>query len=75
MRILYFSDNSSDHNYRFLEKFVSHGFEVVFLDATQDATAARPLPPGVRGRGSSTASPAMLIPASMRALWLSLDLW
>jgi L-malate glycosyltransferase len=48
MRILYFTDNSSDHNLRFLEKFISHGIEVVFLDATQDATTARPLPVGVR---------------------------
>ena len=48
MRILYFSDNSSDHNFRFLEKFVSEGLEVIFLDATQDAKGARPLPTGVR---------------------------
>lgn len=48
MRILYFSDNSSDHNHRFLEEFISQGLEVVFLDATHDATAARPLPAGVR---------------------------
>lgn len=49
MRILYFSDNSSDHNHRFLEKFISQGLEVVFLDATQDSmTAAKPLPGGVR---------------------------
>ncbi len=48
VRILYFTDNSSDHNLRFLEKFISHGVEVVFLDATQDATAAKPLPAGVQ---------------------------
>ena len=48
MRILYFSDNSSDHNFRFLEKFVSEGLEVIFLDAAQDAKGARPLPTGVR---------------------------
>jgi glycosyltransferase involved in cell wall biosynthesis len=48
VRILYFTDNSSDHNLRFLEKFISHGVEVIFLDATQDATAAKPLRAGVR---------------------------
>ena len=48
MRILYFTDNTSDHNLRFLEKFISHGVEVVFLDATQDATTAKPLPGGVQ---------------------------
>jgi glycosyltransferase involved in cell wall biosynthesis len=48
MRILYFTDNSSDHNLRFLEMFISHGIEVIFLDATQDATTARPVPVGVQ---------------------------
>ncbi|HXM63767.1 MAG TPA: glycosyltransferase family 4 protein [Terriglobales bacterium] len=47
MRILYFSDNSSDHNLRFLEKFVSEGLEVIFLDATQGAKPVRSLPAGV----------------------------
>jgi glycosyltransferase involved in cell wall biosynthesis len=48
MRILYFTDNSSDHNLRFLEMFISHGIEVIFLDATQDATTARPVPVGAQ---------------------------
>ena len=48
VRILYFTDNSSDHNLRFLEEFISHGVEVVFLDATRDATAAKPLPAGIQ---------------------------
>src|SRR5215471_5507942 len=32
MRVLYFSDNSSDHNRRFLQKISSHGHEAFFLD-------------------------------------------
>jgi L-malate glycosyltransferase len=48
VRILYFSDNSSDHNFRFLEKFVAYGLEVIFLDATRGAAAGRPIPAGVR---------------------------
>jgi L-malate glycosyltransferase len=47
VRILYFSDNSSDHNHRFLEKLTSFGHEMYFLDATQDS-AGRLLPAGVR---------------------------
>ncbi len=34
MRVLYFSDNGSDHNRRFLEKIASFGHEVFFLDIT-----------------------------------------
>ena len=34
MRVLYFSDNGSDHNRRFLEKIGSFGHEVFFLDFT-----------------------------------------
>lgn len=48
MRILYFSDNRSDHNRRFLEKLISFGHEVYFLDATQPDSAGRSLPAGAR---------------------------
>ena len=48
MRILYFSDNGSDHNRRFLEKLTAFGHDVCFLDATQAGFAANPLPRGVR---------------------------
>ena len=47
MRILYFSDNSSDHNRRFVEKLASFGHEVCFLDATQTRLAENWLPRGV----------------------------
>ncbi len=39
MRILYFSDNSSDHNRRFLEKLSFYGHEVWFLDSANDEAA------------------------------------
>ncbi|MGC2183431.1 MAG: glycosyltransferase family 4 protein [Terriglobales bacterium] len=39
MRILYFSDNSSDHNRRFLEKLSFYGHEVWFLDSADDEAA------------------------------------
>lgn len=47
MRILYFSDNNSDHNRRFLEKLASFGHDVCFLDATQTSLAENWLPRGV----------------------------
>jgi L-malate glycosyltransferase len=47
VRILYFSDNNSDHNHRFLEKLTSFGHEVHFLDATQESLGSS-LPGGVR---------------------------
>ncbi len=49
MRVLYFSDNSSDHNLRFLEKLSSSGHEVWFLDASNEYSSAGRLPEGVRG--------------------------
>lgn len=47
MRILYFSDNSSGHNRRFLAKLALR-HEVYFLDATQEGPAEN-LPGGVQG--------------------------
>ncbi len=47
MRILYFSDNSSEHNRRFLEKISASGHEAWFLDASSDDLRAGWLPPGV----------------------------
>lgn len=48
MRILYFSDNSSDHNRRFLEKLAGFGHEVFFLDAGNATEPGGWLPRGVR---------------------------
>jgi L-malate glycosyltransferase len=47
VRILFFSDNSSDHNRRFIEKLSAFGHEVWFLDATSDRVPEGWLPPGV----------------------------
>jgi glycosyltransferase involved in cell wall biosynthesis len=47
VRIVYVSDNSSDHNRRFLEKLASFGHDVCFLDATQTSLAENWLPRGV----------------------------
>jgi L-malate glycosyltransferase len=48
VRVLYFSDNSSDHNRRFLEKLSFFGYEVWFLDTANDSVTDGWLPPGVR---------------------------
>lgn len=46
MRVLYFTDNSSDHNRRFLEKIASNGNEVWFLDVTRDRPPVWSMPTG-----------------------------
>jgi L-malate glycosyltransferase len=48
VRILYFSDNCSDHNRRFLEKLRSFDHDVYFLDATQEGLVENWLPRGVQ---------------------------
>ena len=48
MRVLYFSDNSSDHNRRFLVKLAFFGHEVWFLDIACTTVPEGWLPPGVR---------------------------
>jgi L-malate glycosyltransferase len=47
VRVLYFSDNSSGHNQRFLHKLASSGHQVWFLDLSADRPSADWLPPGV----------------------------
>lgn len=49
MRVLYFSDNTSDHNRRFLEKLSGSGLEVWFLDPTSAGVPEVWLPDGVHG--------------------------
>jgi glycosyltransferase involved in cell wall biosynthesis len=44
VRVLYFSDNSSDHNRRFLEKLTAFGHDVFFLDVTQQQLEENSLP-------------------------------
>ena len=48
MRILYLSDNVSDHNRRFLRELAASGHEVYFLDFTQQVLAEKWLPAGVQ---------------------------
>jgi L-malate glycosyltransferase len=48
VRILFFSDNSSDHNRRFIEKLSAFGHEIWFLDASSDRVPEGWLPPGLR---------------------------
>ena len=48
MRVLYFSDNSSGHNRRFLEKIASSGYEAWFLDSSRTQPLESWLPLGVR---------------------------
>ena len=48
MRILYLSDNCSDHNRRFLKKLAWFGHVVYFVDATQTELAENWLPRGVQ---------------------------
>jgi glycosyltransferase involved in cell wall biosynthesis len=46
MRVLYFTDNGSDHNRRFIEKIRSFGHEIWFLDFTGQSPTFT-MPPGV----------------------------
>lgn len=48
MKVLYFSDNTSDHNRRFLEGISQARHEVWFLDPTCDRAPENWLPDGVR---------------------------
>lgn len=47
MRVLYFSDNTSDHNRRFLEKLAQAELDVWFFDPTNDRLPGNWLPSGV----------------------------
>jgi glycosyltransferase involved in cell wall biosynthesis len=46
VRVLYVSDNRSDHNRRFLEKLSEAGHQISFLDITDNRREADWLPPG-----------------------------
>lgn len=47
MRVLFFSDNTSDHNRRFLEKLTQSELDVWFFDPTTDRLPENWLPSGV----------------------------
>jgi glycosyltransferase involved in cell wall biosynthesis len=48
VRVLYFSDNSSGHNRRFLEKLAASGHEIWFLDSSSKQSPEGWLPAGMR---------------------------
>jgi L-malate glycosyltransferase len=74
MRVLYFSDNGSDHNRRFLEKISAFGHEVFFLDITgQEAKFSMPRSvTGVKGRH---AFPRDAAPDAVDAFLPELQFW
>jgi L-malate glycosyltransferase len=83
VKVLYFSDNTSGHNQRFLEKLSQTGLEVWFLDPTSNSSAEGWLPEGVRWvqtkqtlpRNSDPATFAAFLPEFQRLLGeISLDL-
>jgi L-malate glycosyltransferase len=64
MRVLYFSDNCSDHNRRFVEKLSQSGIEVWFLDPTSESLADNWLPPGVHWVRTSQKCRRDLVPSA-----------
>ena len=76
MKVLYFSDNTSGHNQRFLEKLSQAGLEVWFLDPTSNCVAEGWLPQGVHWvrakrtipRNSDPATFADFLPEFQRVL-------
>jgi L-malate glycosyltransferase len=76
VKVLYFSDNTSGHNQRFLEKLSQAGLEVWFLDPTSNGVAEGWLPEGVHWvrpqrtlpRNSDPATFARFLPEFQRLL-------
>lgn len=76
MRVLYLSDNSSDHNQRFLEKLAASRVDVWFLDPTNDSLREGWLPKGAHWicpeqkvpRNSSPSGFASFLPELQRAI-------
>src|SRR6266568_7185050 len=74
MRVLYFSDNGSDHNRRFLEKISSFGHEVWFLDFTGQPPEFS-LPVGVKRVKPLQTFPRNVDPEAIRAFLPELQSW
>lgn len=64
MKVLYFSDNTSGHNQRFLEKLSQAGLEVWFLDPTSNCMAEGWLPQGVHWVRAKQTIPQNSAPAT-----------
>jgi glycosyltransferase involved in cell wall biosynthesis len=67
VKVLYFSDNTSGHNQRFLEKLSQAGLDVSFLDATSSCMAEGWLPQGVRWVRTKQTVPPNSDPATFAA--------
>jgi len=68
VKVLYFSDNSSGHNQRFLEKLSQSGLEVWFLDPTCHGEAVGWLPRGVHWVRAKRTIPQNSAPATFADL-------
>jgi glycosyltransferase involved in cell wall biosynthesis len=68
VKVLYFSDNASGHNQRFLEKLSQSGLEVWFLDPTCQGVAAGWLPQGVHWVQAKRTIPQNSAPATFADL-------
>lgn len=64
MKVLYFSDNTSGHNQRFLEKLSQAGLEVWFLDPTSSRVKEGWLPSGIHWLQSKQTLPLDADPAT-----------
>ena len=64
VRVLYFSDNTSGHNQRFLEKLSQSRLEVWFLDPGSQCLAEGWLPEGVRWARTKQTIPRNLSPGT-----------
>jgi L-malate glycosyltransferase len=67
VKVLYFSDNTSGHNQRFLEKLLQAGLEVWFLDPTSSCVAEAWLPQGVNSVRTKQTVPRNSDPAGFAA--------
>jgi L-malate glycosyltransferase len=67
VKVLYFSDNTSGHNQRFLEKLAEAGLDVSFLDPTSDRTPEGWLPGGVHWIQAKNVMPRNSDPATFAA--------
>ena len=64
MKVLYFSDNTSDHNRRFLQKILEAGLDCWFLDPTSDVMPEGWLPEGIHWVRTSKALKRGLPPSA-----------
>jgi L-malate glycosyltransferase len=66
MRVLYFTDNNSDHNRRFLEKLATSGHEIFYLSLAGRPNPSYWLPRGIRLVECDTTFPRHSLPLMMK---------